>query len=311
MPTITNYKNFYETNTLDLFNKIEALSSLKPFNLKEADIFHKEAYSRQYKNFSNTYILNGYELPNYLYRYLSYKHFIEYVTKRYITFISPIKWKDPFERRFLKTDYSKYSYIQPSIFCMCATENSQENEDASWRLYGMPNDKVLRIKINVCKLMKFLNDFSVQANFKIYVGKIIYDLSRKEIERIQDHTKENEFYHNYFFNESFSDENYLSLMSLKQDAYKYENEVRLFCCKTPTDSNSDLLLNVPVNISTIVEEIVVGPIYPFDLQDPRSEYFDEYNNLDFKVYSQKLRSILPNIPIFQSKINLIDQLEVV
>lgn len=100
-------------------------------------------------------------------RYLSYKHFSEYVTKRYITFISPFKWKDPFERRFIKTDYSKYSYIQPSIFCMYTTENSQENEDASWRLYGMPNDKVLRIKINVCKLMKFLNDFSVQANIKI------------------------------------------------------------------------------------------------------------------------------------------------
>lgn len=55
--------------------------------------------------------------------------------------------------------------------------------------YGTPNDKILIIKINVCKLMKFLNDFSVQANIKIYVGKIIYDLSRKEIERIQNHAK--------------------------------------------------------------------------------------------------------------------------
>lgn len=34
-----------------------------------------------------------------------------------------------------------------------------------------------------------LNEVSVQANIKIYVGKIIYDLSRKEIERIQDHAK--------------------------------------------------------------------------------------------------------------------------
>ena len=71
------------------------------------------------------------------------------------------------------------------------------------------------------------------------------------------------------------------------------------------------MINLPIELNDIIEEVVVGPIYPFSLKDPRSSYFKEYNDLDFKVYSNSLIDLLPTIPIVQSSINIIEQLEVV
>lgn len=311
MPTTHNHKKFIEE--FDPL-KIEKLIGRNKFDFSEftegmSDLFSAEAYSRKHKKYSNINILNGYKPKPYLYRYVTYRHFIEYAKQNFLAFISPSQWQDPFERRFLKTDYSKYGYAQPEIFCMCTTENGIENEDAAWRLYGNSQDKTLRIKINVDKLLKALNDYSSQTGSSIYIGKMIYEFSRIDIEKI--HTGENEFFHKQFFYDPFTDNNYLSLMCLKQNAYQYENEVRFFCCKTLEKHSNDLFMDIPINIQDIVEEIVVGPIYPFSLQDPRSAYFKAYNDLDFKAFSNSIRDILPTIPVTQSNINMINQLDIV
>ena len=100
-------------------------------------------------------------------------------------------------------------------------------------------------------------------------------------------------------------------MSLKQNAYKYENEVRFFCCRPSEDFSNDLFINIPINITDVIEEVVVGPIYPFSMQDPRSTYFSDYNDLDFKAFSNSISNILPTTPIIQSSINIINQLDIV
>lgn len=311
MPTIHNHKKFLEE--FDPTN-IDKLMVRKTFDFSEfsdgmRDLFRAEAYSRKHKTYTNINILNGYKPQTHLYRYVTYRHFIDYASNNYLTFVSPQQWQDPFERRFLKTDYTKYNYAQPDIFCMCTTENGIENEDAAWRLYGNSQDKTLRIKINVDKLLKALNDFSSQTGFNIYIGKMIYEFSRTDIEKI--HTEENDFFHKQFFYEPFTDNNYLSLMCLKQNAYKYENEVRFFCCKPSDDFSNDLFINIPINITDVIEEVVVGPIYPFSMQDPRSTYFSDYNDLDFKAFSNSISNILPTTPIIQSSINIINQLDIV
>lgn len=311
MPTTHNHKKFLEEFDPIKINKLVEHKSFDYSELMEdmKDLFRAEAFYRKHKKYSNINILNGYKPQKYLYRYVSYQHFVQYVSNSYLAFISPQLWQDPFEKRFLDTDYTRYKYTQPEIFCMCTTENGIENEDAAWRLYGNGGDKTLRIKINVDKLLYVLNEYSLISGVSIFVGKMNYEFSRKDIEQL--HTGENEFYHTQFFYEPFDDHNYLSLMCLKQNAYQYENEVRLFCCRPYSGLSRDLMINVPIELNDIIEEVVVGPIYPFSLKDPRSSYFKEYNDLDFKVYSSCLIDLLPTIPIVQSSINIIEQLEVV
>lgn len=311
MPTTHNYKKFLEDFDPIKINKLAEHKNFDYSKLMEEtkDLFRAEAFCRKHKKYSNINILNGYKPQKYLYRYVSYQHFVQYVSNSYLAFISPHLWQDPFEKRFLDTDYTRYKYTQPEIFCMCTTENGIENEDAAWRLYGNGGDKILKIKINVDKLLYVLNEYSLISGVSIFVGKMNYEFSRKDIEQL--HTGENEFYHTQFFYEPFDDQNYLSLMCLKQNAYQYENEVRLFCCRPYSGLSRDFMINVPIELNNIIEEVVVGPIYPFSMKDPRSSYFKEYNDLDFKVYSNCLIDLLPTIPIIQSSINIIEQLEVV
>ena len=311
MPTIHNHKEW-----LKRFDptKLAAVTNNPKVDFSDmldetSDLFRSEAYSRQHKTYSNISILNGYKPSSYLYRYMTYRHFISYIRDNSLTFVSPVKWQDPFERRFLKTNYTRFKYTQPDIFCLCTTENGKENEDAAWRLYGSESDKTLRVKFNVDNLLKCLNDFSANSGCKIYIGKMNYEFSRNAIEQI--HTERNKFYHDQFFFEPFTDENYLSLMCLKQNAYHYENEVRIFCCMPPTDRPENVLLNMPLDIKNVIEEVVIGPMCPFPVDDPRASCFDDFNNLDFKVYHDCLKELLPTTPILQSSINTIGQLDAV
>ena len=140
-----------------------------------------------------------------------------------ITFVSPYTWEDSFETRYykLKGYSSKLEFVEPSVFCMCLTGKHAANEDAFWRRYAPQNDHLVKVYLKIDDLFHILDSFATKYNAEIYVGEAIY-ADKEHIEAITP-TK-----NNTFFSSPFEIENYLSLMSLKRGAFRYENEVRIF-----------------------------------------------------------------------------------
>ena len=176
--------------------------------------------------FNRVFGLNGYQMPtdkDSICKYMPLKRLETDVNNSRITFVSPYTWEDSFETRYykLKGYSSKLGFVEPSVFCMCLTGKHAANEDAFWRRYAPQNDHLVKVYFKIDDLFRILYSFAAKYNAEIYVGEAIY-ADKKHIEAItptKNHT---------FFSSPFEIENYLSLMSLKRGAFRYENEVRIF-----------------------------------------------------------------------------------
>ena len=178
------------------------------------------------QGFKNIYSLNGYTLPtdkDVFHKYLPLTYLTGDINNKTITFVSPTKWSDSFETRYyqLKNYNKKIGFNEPCIFCMCLTSKQSTNEDAMWRVYAKPHEEMVKANINIKNLLKILDSQSIEQNFKVYIGEVIYT-NKKDILEIT--PKKNKV----FFSNNFGTANYLSLMSLKRCAYNYENEIRIF-----------------------------------------------------------------------------------
>jgi hypothetical protein len=65
---------------------------------------------------------------------------------------------------------------------MCTTENTQENEDAAWKYISIiKRKKDYVISLNTENLLSQLNELAKERSFKIYIGKMIYDLEEMKL----------------------------------------------------------------------------------------------------------------------------------
>ena len=213
------------------------------------------------KGFNRVYGLNGYQIPTdkeSIYKYLPLKYLKADITKSRITFVSPNTWEDTFETRYYKLKHynSKLAFLEPTLFCMCLTSKQATNEDAFWRRYATQNDDLIKVHYNIKELFRILEAFATKHNAEIYAGEVIYT-DKTSIELITP-TK-----NKIFFPKPFELKHYLSLMSLKRRAFRYENEVRIFVV-----FNKDNDLN-----DTIVE-------YADENKEIEKLLFVEYSNND-------------------------------
>ena len=176
--------------------------------------------------FNRVFGLNGYQIPtdkDSICKYMPLKRLEADINNSRITFVSPYTWEDSFETRYykLKGYSSKLGFKEPAIFCMCLTGKHAANEDAFWRRYAPQNDHLVKVYFKIDDLFRILDSFAAKYNAEIYVGEAIY-ADKKQIDAVTP-TK-----NHIFFSNPFKMENYLSLMSLKRGAFRYENEVRIF-----------------------------------------------------------------------------------
>lgn len=175
-------KPFIKT-TADLQEQIEFLSHQEPMQITDmCKILNPKASCCKYEKLKRTFLLNEFSMPKYTFRYMQFSHFKSFIKDKHICFVSPEIWQDPFERRFLKTDYSAFHYQQPQVACLCTTQNGSENEDASWKVYNDNSDKVLRVEIRVFDFLKLIDDFADKNDCDIFIGKMSYEFTRKQIE---------------------------------------------------------------------------------------------------------------------------------
>lgn len=178
----------------------------------------------------------------YVYKYISLNNFLKSYCGDYMYFSDPNNWEDPFERKYqdvIEDDKNLNCY---KVKAICFTTSSEEDEEASWKSYLGYGADVIRLKINFEDLCMELN----KGRKGIYVTKMIYKKRQDILERkYVPFPKKEEKYEELFINN----------FSLKQDAYKYEKEVRL-CYLYKKSYKSGKL---KVKWDNIIEEIVLPP----------------------------------------------------
>jgi len=223
---------------------------------------------------------------------MQFERFVSSVNSKELIFVSPDTWKDPFERRFYKTDYSSVGYNRPDIACMCVTSKSSTNEEASWKMYINPSDKALRLTIDFVEFCKLLDEFAIKNDCKVYIGNVIYELKKDEITSL--HKKVSSPNYNDFFPVPFSLENYLSLMLIKRVAFEFENEVRIFIVKDNLFplSSSGLLRIKNVNYSKeLIPLVMIAPYEPLPEDDIRTPFRKKINNIESSEYKKIIGDI--------------------
>lgn len=172
-----------------------------------------------------------------IYKYMTIDTFFKCIKDKNIQFVEPSYWIDEYERRFYLADYSNITTdinITPKVYANCFT--TEKVSDAAWSTYRDfskgEEGNCVKLKIKRCKFSEQL----CSANYKIYEGLVNYKLSDYEI--INLHKKkvgakgketENEIYNSFIGEKSsFKLENYLNLLLIKRDIFRYEHEFRYF-----------------------------------------------------------------------------------
>ena len=190
-------------------------------------------------------LVNCNKLKGTMLKYMRLSYVLEMLERKEMVFVTPELWNDPYETRFLKTDYSQIGYNRPEqIYCLCARADN-ENEEASWKIYSGPqDDPLVKITVNALLLFnKYIRDFVEKNGCRAYFSKVEY-MSASNILNL--HKTEHPLHGKYFGH--LDEEGYVRLMSLKRMAFKYEKENRLFIIPGDKVLNADKgLLRVPID----------------------------------------------------------------
>ncbi len=271
---------------------------------------------KEIEDLQGVYALNGFPskktelIGMHLYRYTDIEKFKNDAKEKKnvkgkvneLVFVSPVKWGDKFERRFLYTKYNNFS--QKEIRCMCFTKECFWNEEAGWKSHGfsehswdscgqkdcliLKERKQVRLKLALWGLLSSLSKYAVENGVKIYIGEAIYGLTVKQILNLHNNGED---YHDLFFPNPMRDENFLSLMLLKRKAFLYEDEVRIFIyLNEPIDRDGSRVVNVrDISDEFFLERVKVN--YKDFLKEIRlSPFFDDDSAMQAKSDLNKLFS---------------------
>lgn len=255
----------------------------------------KIGISRTLTGYPHVHMLNGYSFPkdkSTVFKYLPLDRFVKMVDKKELVFVAPVTWYDPFEQLYFGVDCSSRGYVTEDIACMCVSEKSSTNEDASWKVYAGSNNKAVRISIEQDKLLRLLEDYAAANAFQVYIGKVEYSYEKKEIEKLHIASSP---HHDDYFPPAMKREHYLSLMLLKRNAFSYENEARIFLVKDSItfDANKLLKIQCDYKATGIVSNVMLSPYPPVrEKGDLASRVRQKINNLESEEIKKTLNDKL-------------------
>lgn len=241
-------------------------------------------------DYPRIHMLNGYKFPSdksTVFKYMPLQRFLDCVDENVLVFVSPDLWYDPFEQLYHGIDCSSRGYSPTEeIACLCISEKSSTNEDASWRIYS-DNVKAVRISIDQKALLTLLSDFAIKEDYQVYIGKVQYKLEKTEIETLYKNSSD---YQNHFFPNNMTRAHYLSVMLQKRSAFSYENEVRIFLVKDSIKFN-DGKVWIPCDYKSrkLVTNVMLSPYPPVRAKgDPAYLVREKMNGME----SKELKRIL-------------------
>lgn len=204
----------------------------------------------------------------YLYKYLN-KDAFKKTIQNGLRFAKPSTWNDQFERRFYDADYSKIApNLSKATFAACFAYG-KENE-AAWRSYMYDDLKTdslcFRLTINRKRLREAMEK---DGRCLFYEGPVVY---------LKEHTIANlhlcgipgaKSLHNAFFhNRVFNQDDFLSLMLLKRELFKHENEIRYFAIPHQDIHDECIYIDLGLRSKSIIEKVsVTRPFGNFKMTD--------------------------------------------
>lgn len=253
--------------------------------------------------YQRIHLLNGFSFRkdrSVFYKYMPLDRFKRSVKDGVFVFVSPDLWQDPFERMYFNVDCSAHGYQTEDIACLCVSEKSSTNEDASWRVYAGNGEKVVRLSVNRTLFLDMMDDYAIKNEYEVYIGKAQYGYEKREIMNLYKPASPG---HDLFFPAKMERKHYLSVMTLKRSAFEYENEFRVFLVKDRIPYEGPGLVKVPCDykLSGLITDIVLSP-YPALPRDPSlANPIREHNEKD----SDKQKRILGKLvgcPVRQSRL---------
>ncbi len=197
-------------------------------------------------------------------------------------FSSPSEWLDPFEMLFYRPKINVGDIENVVVHACCFACNDIENEEGFWQIWSKDEkDPIVRVTYNVEKLLNNLNNIAGDL-YEFYLGGMEYN--SREVIKKQLATD------NY---EQIDD--YLNKLCLKRNAYKYENELRLFVKKVIVNNDdkeiqNTIINNIDYNHGTIIE-ITLPPAAPLGNSHPARDLMKKYQkgiSIPIKVRLSKL-----------------------
>lgn len=254
----------------------------------------------QFKEIFSMELVNCDKLLLTIYKYMTLSRILDILEKvpHQIGFVSPEYWNDPYEIKFLNTDYTVLNgYKQPKIYCFCVRMDNM-NEEASWKIYKKENEPLLRMTIKTNSFFTSLKDFAKKYECDIYFSKVDYRLSSKEINTL--YLPTNTYYHEFF--DSFDDKQYVKVMSLKRRAFSYENEYRIFIIPKNHDTVKDLIKNNILFVPIELEMITRFTINPEDRLEETllSQINHEKYLAECEFIKKRIKSSYPKVKVYNS-----------
>lgn len=190
-----------------------------------------------------------------IYKYMPLEFALSSLKEKYLWFVNPIIWKDPFEKRFINAEYDEGGNniefpLKGKVFCICMTQT--QTSEAYWNIY---NAGQLGISFTFSreKLLEILNDFSNNNNYDIYIGKVIYlhtpELKQSKLSNIS------VFGSNFKWNKKTQ----IQLLLLKRIAFEYENEIRIIMIKRNKTKEDGVKLPYNIEAKELVKRVTLDP----------------------------------------------------
>ena len=255
---------------------------------------------KQLKDTLSLQLVNCNNFVNTLYKYMPASRLLDILEKdpHQIGFVSPEKWYDPYEIKFLNTDYTALNgYKQPKIYCFCARMDNR-NEEASWTIYKKENEPLLRLSIRTIDFLLSLDKFAKEHECDLYFSKVDYRLKKKEIDEL--YLPSSPYFHDFF--DDFDDKRYVKVMSLKRWALGYENEYRIFVIPRNQDAIKEYLKDGVLFIPVPVKMFIRFTFYPANKanktlasQIEKAKYEAEY-----KFIKERISMSYPEAKVYKS-----------
>lgn len=230
------------------------------------------------------------------YKYFKTENLLKSLVEKSLYLASPSQWDDPFETKYMESlgtiapqaeeDTSRLK--EYSVFATCFKgDNGIANEEAAWKIYMSGSESLVRVKIDAKKLCEALCN-STFGEGKLYLSKMVY-LSRKDIVNLVGIPVPGE---------SDSEEKlpdlFINNFSLKRNAYKYEEEVRVSLIRKDGKDIDHMILS-NFNWDGVIKRITLQP------HNPRQPQYEEKILRNILTY-YKIKDVNSNMEICKSNL---------
>ena len=239
------------------------------------------------------------------YKYFKTENLLKSLAENSLYLASPSQWDDPFETKYMESlgtiapqaeeDTSRLK--EYSVFATCFKgDGGIANEEAAWKIYMSGSESLVRVEIDAKKLCEALCNSNFDEG-KLYLSKMVYQL-REEIFTPEAISKAIPRSVKLDKEEALQDL-FINNFSLKRDAYKYEEEVRVSLIRKGGKDIDHMILS-NFNWDGVIRKITLQPL------NPRQPQYEEKLLRNISNY-HKIKYVNSNMEICKS--NLYDSNE--